>query len=83
MTEWIVCPDCHGEGHHVLHGAAFTGEDLAELGPEFLDDMKAGVYDTQCDTCHGRTTIPADELDDYYEAVQDARTRWYESGCPA
>jgi hypothetical protein len=80
MTDWIVCPDCHGEGKHALHGIALTESDRAEWSEDELEDYREGLYDTLCVTCHGRTTSPRDDLEAYWEGVREARIRAFESG---
>ena len=76
----MICPDCRGEGHHVLHGHAFTADELDELGPEFFEDMQSGVYDTVCEFCGGPGKVLKDRYEDWAEEQQDRRTRMYESG---
>ena len=79
--KWMVCPDCDGEGKHVLHGMAFTQSDIEEAGgDEFVEDMLRGVYDTVCETCKGRTTIRESQLEEYRFAMQEAHTMRMESG---
>lgn len=80
--KYMVCPDCHGEGHHTLHGAAITADEMAEQGPEFQEDYMSGVYDTKCVTCKGEKVILTADLEQYHLDQEDAHTRWMESGCP-
>lgn len=80
MVDWMVCPDCSGRGCHTLHGHAYTRDELDELGPEFVEDMMAGVYDTSCDTCHGRTTIDKATFADWAELQDMYATMRLESG---
>lgn len=56
-TKWAVCPDCKGAGSTSAHLGAFTADDLHELGPEFAEDYRRGLYDRTCGRCKGRTTI--------------------------
>ena len=77
---WMVCPDCRGKGVHTLHGYAYTAADVDELGPEFLEDMHDGLYDTVCETCRGRTTIRASEYEGFLDGRDMAATMRYESG---
>lgn len=79
---WKVCPTCSGRGHQTLHGRSYTADEMAELGPEFVEDYMAGVYDHPCDTCGGRTTVcrewyeMARELDAEYRAEQRLLGGW-------
>lgn len=73
----IVCPTCQGRGVQTLHGHAFTGDELEELGPDFMDDMRDGMYDHPCDTCNGRNVVDEDE---YRVMMDDLRTMRMESG---
>ncbi len=77
---WVVCPDCDGEGKHVLHGIALTADDIEQQGPDFIEDYMNGGYDTVCETCGGRTTIRESEVEEFYERLQDERVRRMESG---
>lgn len=75
-----LCPDCQGHGTRVLHGAAFTAEDLDEAGPEFVDDMLDGVYDTLCELCQGlRVATPA-RIKEYRELEAEWRLAQRENG---
>ena len=56
----VVCGRCQGEGTHVnpsIDGNGLTAEDFAE-DPDFADDYRSGVYDVQCEECHGRNVTP-------------------------
>lgn len=78
---YIVCPDCHGEGKHALHGIALTSADIEEAGgQEFLDEYMAGTYDTLCETCQGKRVIKKYEEEAYRDAVQERHTMRMESG---
>ena len=50
---WQICSYCQGAGKSSSHLGAFSSEDMAEQGPEFLEDYLAGVYDKPCDNCSG------------------------------
>jgi len=63
-THKIVCPACKGEGTHLtetLRGHAYTQADIEEMGyeefDEYMDDMRAGVYDQTCGTCNGLRVV--------------------------
>ena len=79
--KYMVCPDCGGEGKHVLHGMAFTSSDIEEAGgDEFVEDMLSGMYDTVCETCGGQRVILKSERQDYYDRLQEAHVMRMESG---
>jgi hypothetical protein len=77
-TRWVVCPECRGKGTSTRYLGAFTGDEMAELGPEFADDYARGLYDRECGTCFGRTTVEAvdeDLLTDEQRRLFDAHAR--------
>ena len=58
MTDWIVCPTCHGEG--TVLNDAFRGVPLEPEfanDPDFIEEMQAGLYDVPCPTCGGRRVV--------------------------
>lgn len=73
----IVCPTCRGRGVQTLHGIAMTADEVADQGPDFIDDMLAGMYDHPCDTCAGRNVVDEDE---YRMMMEDAAVYRMESG---
>jgi len=57
-AEWEICEDCRGKGTTYLGWAArdqpaFTAEDMAYEGPDFMEDYMTGAYDSQCPECNG------------------------------
>tara|TARA_Y100000310_G_scaffold311232_1_gene357321 strand:- start:635 stop:949 length:315 start_codon:yes stop_codon:yes gene_type:complete len=57
--KWEVCDLCNGKGTHVnpsIDSNGLTAEDFAE-DPDFQEDYFGGVYDQQCNECHGRSTV--------------------------
>ena len=52
-TYWAICDSCRGEGRSSAYLGAFTPEQLAEEGPEFIEDYMSGFYDQDCDHCRG------------------------------
>ena len=60
-----VCSRCGGKGHHSnpsIDGNGITGEEMAEMGDDFREDYLSGMYDVQCEECHGRNvTLEIDE----------------------
>lgn len=74
MSGYIVCPQCGGKGTQTLHGAAYTREEMDELGPEFMDDYLSGVYDHPCDHCQGKRVTTQEEWD--YEQERAREMVW-------
>lgn len=73
-----VCGECGGRGAHVLHGHAFTESERDEMGEEwydFVEEAQAGVYDTECHTCHGNRVVDeprgGSDIDHWSEWVRD------------
>lgn len=57
-TKWKLCSVCGGEGRHVnpaIDCDGLSSEDF-DADPDFADDYRSGVYDIECNRCHGRTT---------------------------
>jgi hypothetical protein len=55
-----VCPRCEGKGSHVnpnIDGNGITSDEMAELGPQFLEDYLSGVYDVRCQECDGKRVV--------------------------
>jgi hypothetical protein len=82
-----VCPVCEGEGK-VAPPWVFTGDELAEQGPEFAADYASGAYDVACRRCHGQRVVEADPAAEARfaaeeaEALDDVRVYALESGDP-
>ena len=83
-AKYEVCPRCGGEGKHVnpsVDEGGITGEEMAELGEDFREAYFGGVFDIQCEECHGeRVVLVPDEeranpelLEAYWEQVMDER----------
>lgn len=56
-SKFEVCPSCGGKGTSSAYLGAFTEEDMAEAGYEFMEDYMAGHYDRACDECKGQRVI--------------------------
>ncbi len=63
--KYEVCERCNGKGSHVnpsIDGHGITSDEMAEAGPEFLEDYMSGVYDVPCYECKGlRVVMVPDE----------------------
>lgn len=55
--KYEVCPTCEGKGSHSNHLGAITGQDLEEMGRDWLDDYMAGHFDKQCERCEGLRVV--------------------------
>ncbi len=82
-ARWGVCDDCDGQGttlRESLRGA-FTQSEFEEV----FDDEESqaeyfrhgGIYDVQCKTCHGRTTVLVPDMD--HSSVTDAMRASFEA----
>ena len=49
----VVCSRCDGKGASTAYLGAYTMDEMDEVGPEFFDDVRAGLYDRVCDRCDG------------------------------
>jgi hypothetical protein len=62
-AEYVVCYQCKGHGSHVnpsIDGNGITGSEWAELCAEdedFAENYMGGVYDVQCEECHGLRVV--------------------------
>lgn len=60
--KWEICGHCEGEGTSSAHLGAFTGDQMAEMDDEFIEDYFAGRYDRACEHCGGSGKVAvADE----------------------
>ena len=58
----IICPHCDGEGKHVNSAVehpmgGITASEWEEAGPEFRYNYTHGLYDIECERCHGNKII--------------------------
>jgi len=84
-SKFVVCDRCEGRGVHDCWEGGMTGDEMAEQGPEYLDDYLSGVYDTRCTVCDGLRVIEVVDTDRLdagtlrrYEATEQAQ-REYEA----
>lgn len=59
-ARYEVCDRCRGTWSHTnpaIDGNGITGDEMDELGPEFLEDYLGGVYDVQCEECRGERLV--------------------------
>jgi hypothetical protein len=55
-----ICPSCGGEGRYVnpsIDSNGITADEMYELGDDFRDDYMSGVYDVECQECHGANVV--------------------------
>ena len=77
-TDTIVCPQCRGRGVSTLYLGDVT--EMIREDPDFGEDYWGGVYDRECDHCHGRNVIDvihvealdSDALNSYTEYMEEA-----------
>lgn len=76
MAEFVVCPDCQGEGFHSKLGA-FTASDLdewfgdSEERAQFMEDYtrRGGPYDERCTFCNGERVVTAEKAAEWEDEV--------------
>jgi hypothetical protein len=59
---WVVCPDCEGHGSVLnpsMRHHAYTEEEFRHFSADERHAYftRGGMYDVQCPTCRGRTTV--------------------------
>lgn len=79
-TEWMVCPECQGEGKQVNPVLSVWTEQDRLDDPESFEAMLAGRYDQVCRRCNGRTTVTVASEADWQDQERDRRTCLMESG---
>jgi hypothetical protein len=57
-NKYVVCPECQGEGTHLIEGlrGADVTDDIRE-DPDFAEDYMGGKYDTVCTKCKGQRVV--------------------------
>ena len=56
-----VCPVCDGRGSYVnpsIDAHGISAEQMAELGDEFAEDYRSGLYNIPCELCRGSNVVP-------------------------
>ena len=56
-----VCNVCDGRGEYVnpsIDSHGIIGDEMDELGYEFREDYRSGVYNVPCGLCEGSRVIP-------------------------
>lgn len=56
-AKYKVCGRCQGSGSHDCWEGGMTGDEMAEQGPEFIDDYLSGMYSVPCTTCRGQRVV--------------------------
>lgn len=89
-SHWAICDTCHGDGTSTAYLGAYTQSDREEMGDEwyeFTDNVRSGMYDRECDECHGSGKVreftgeaEAEWHQWCREAAADAATMRAESG---
>ena len=60
-VKFEVCATCDGRGEYVnpsIDSHGIGREEMDELGPEFMDDYRSGMYNITCATCDGVRVVP-------------------------
>lgn len=80
---WAICGQCQGNGSHSRDLGAYTGEEMAEQGPEWCEDYMAGHFDRECEVCRGSGKVREVDRDRaepaelaLYDEHQDAEARY-------
>jgi hypothetical protein len=64
-AKYEVCGTCDGKGSHVnpsIDSNGLSREDFDE-DPDFREDYFSGVYDIDCNECHGNRVSPTPDWD--------------------
>lgn len=80
--KWRICPRCRGEGKSSAHLGAFTAQDFAEEGQEFVEDYCRGAYDIPCEVCRGSGKVTKEDVKRWQIHRADKYQEWLESGRP-
>lgn len=85
-TKWVICGECNGNGRHSGHLGAICGDEMREMGPDFMEDYMAGNFDIACTSCDGSgkvtvvdrdAILPADRAA-FLQQERDERDMYYE-----
>lgn len=90
MTEikkFIVCPTCEGHGQITnpeVVGNGYTSDELDEMGEDFLENLREGVYNVTCPECDGKRVSTRAEHNEFTqrqsEEWQDRKIQLAEMG---
>lgn len=74
-SPWLICPTCHGDGHHCQHLGAITEEDRErDWDADSWEDYMNGLYDKTCETCGGSGKVRTDTLNRILEEAAEYRS---------
>jgi hypothetical protein len=74
-----VCNVCDGRGEYVnpsIDSHGITRDEMDDLGEEFFDDYRSGVYNIPCGLCKGDRVVPVPSVPAHKSAIagdEDAR----------
>ena len=78
-----VCPECQGEGYTLaggLKGAAFSQEEFYETFDDYESReqyfTRGGIYDEQCQNCHGNNVVPVVDEEHITEKDKPQYEEW-------
>ena len=77
LSNWIICPDCHGDGHNAKHLGVISTEDWDS---DELDNYFSGAYDKPCTCCKGTGKIRESDYTQH-QSDQDFRRENYRMQC--
>ena len=76
-----VCTVCDGRGEYVnpsIDSHGITGDEMDELGYEFREDYRSGVYNVPCGLCEGSRVIPTPTDKSHTRALNGSAQENYE-----
>ena len=76
-----ACGLCAGRGSYVdpsIDAHGITREEMAELGPEFAENYRGGMYDVTCGLCGGARVVPVPTSETVRGVVWDLEGSRYE-----
>lgn len=57
----MICPSCEGKGASSAYLGKLTQDRLDELGADWVEDYRNGVFDRQCRYCDGTGKVHASQ----------------------
>jgi len=76
-----VCNICEGRGEYVnpaIDSHGITGEEMDELGEDFFDDYRSGIYNIPCGLCKSDRVVPVPTDASHARALNESGDRDYQ-----